>query len=322
MTRKNNDPPPPSPSGDISPGLKAFLNAAATYVLPPVTLYRFAKLFLGTDPTPRDAGFHPERRDPEFISQALPLVMAAARAYFRLHIEGVQNVPQKGAVLMVGNHNGGLQPVDTFITAGAVVESQGPERPVYGLGHDILFREPSLGNFIERMGALRAHPDAARMVLESGGVILVYPGGDIDAFRPFAERNRICLGGRKGFIRTALRTKSPIVPVVSVGAHEAFVVLSRGERMAAALNLKKRLRTEVCPIAFSLPLGITSAFMPYIPLPTKMDIRFLPPMKWKKLKPKHADDESAVEDCYLEVVAAMQAAMDEMHATRKWPVIG
>lgn len=307
---------------DLSPGMKSLINAAATYVVPPVTWYRYGRLLLGLDPQRPDAGFHPELRDPEFIREMDRVIMPLARKYFRLEVTGQEHVPREGAALLVGNHNGGLQPVDSFLTCGAIVEDQGAGRAVFSLGHDYLFREPSLADFLHRVGGLRAHPDAARLGLDAGGLVLVYPGGDVDTFRPFTERNRICFGQRKGFIKIALRAGVPIVPVVSVGAHEAWLVLTRGEKIAAALDFKRRLRTEVFPIALALPLGLTSGFLPYLPLPAKMDIRFLPPIRWKKLKPKHAEDEAVLQRCYDEVVGAMQTTMDEMVAKRKYPVIG
>ncbi|PKN26718.1 MAG: glycerol acyltransferase [Deltaproteobacteria bacterium HGW-Deltaproteobacteria-22] len=309
-------------STELSAGMKSLLNAAATYVVPPVTWYRYGRLLLGLDPRRPDAGFHPELRDPEFIRTLLKLIMPLARCYFRLQTHDVHHVPREGAALLVGNHNGGLQPVDSFFTAGAIAEEQGADRAVFGLAHDYLWREPSLADFLHRVGGLRAHQDAARMGLDAGGLVLVYPGGDVDTFRPFDERNRICMGDRKGFIKTALRAGVPIVPVVSVGAHEAWFVLSRGEKIAAALDFKHRLRTEVCPIVLALPLGLTSGMLPYLPLPAKMDIRFLPPIRWKGLAPRHAEDPEVLARCYDEVVGVMQTAMDEMVALRKYPVIG
>ncbi len=302
-------------------GWKSLFSAAATYLVPPVTLYRYGRLLLGMDPPRPDAGFHPEMRDPEFVRQLTGIIMPLARRYFRLEVEGFEHVPREGAALLVGNHNGGLQPVDSFLTVGALLEDQGFERAVYALGHDYLYREPSLADFLQRVGGLRAHPDAARMGLDAGGLVLVYPGGDMDTFRPFSMRNRIEFANRKGFLRIAMQARVPIVPVVSVGAHEAWVVLTRGEKLAAMLDLKKRLRTEVCPIAFALPAGITLGFFPYLPLPAKMDIRFLPPMQWPGGH-ERLGDEAFLQSCYDEVVGTMQKAMDEMVAARKWPVIG
>lgn len=297
-------------------GWKSLLSAAATYVVPPVTLYRYGRLLLGMDPPKPDAGFHPKLRDPEFIQQLTHMVMPLARRYFRLEVTGLEYVPRQGAALLVGNHNGGMQPVDSFLTVGVILEDQGFERPVYALGHDYLYREASLADFLQRVGGLRAHPDAARMGLDAGGLVLVYPGGDKDTFRPFSMRNRIEFAQRKGFLRIALSAQVPIVPVVSVGAHETWVVLTRGEKIAAWLDLKNRLRTEVCPIVFALPTGFTLGFLPYLPLPAKMDIRFLPPLQWPDGH-ERLNDEAFLQSCYDEVVNTMQQAMDEMVAARK-----
>lgn len=74
---------------ELSPGMKSLINAAATYVVPPVTWYRYARLLLGLEPQRPDAGFHPELRDPGFIREVDRLIMPLARKYFRLDRKSV-----------------------------------------------------------------------------------------------------------------------------------------------------------------------------------------------------------------------------------------
>ncbi|MBU1239926.1 acyltransferase family protein [Myxococcota bacterium] len=298
------------------------LNAAATYAVPPLTLLRYGRILLGIDRADPETGFRPERRDPAYVAFIMQSLMPLINSYFRVEVEGVEHVPHRGGALVVGNHNSGLQPVDSFIAGHAIMEHQGVTRPLFGLGHDYMFREPALAALLEKIGIIRANPRAADAAFEQDGVVVVYPGGDIDTFKPYTQRNTIQFGNRKGFIRLALRNRVPIVPAVSVGCHETWVVLTRGEQLAKLLGLKKRLRTEVFPIVLSLPWGITSGFLPFIPLPAKISLRFLEPISWDHISADQADDPLVLEACYREVTDVMQAALTQMASQRSFPVIG
>ena len=102
-----------------------------------------------------------------------------------------------------------------------------------------------------------------------GGVVLVFPGGDDDAYRSTFAENVIDFNGRKGYVRTAIAADVPIVPTVSIGGQETQLFLTRGAWLAKQLRLK-RLRTEILPIGFGLPFGLTSTIPANFPLPSKI----------------------------------------------------
>ncbi len=292
-----------------------------TYSNPVNFYYRMArKALLGRRVRPEDS--MPGGRDPELIAQAARLFDRVGRYYFRYESRHIHNVPAQGPALLVGNHNGGLHPMDSFLLLPALVNAYGAEREAYGLGHDVVYDDDMLRKYMRKLGALRAGHESAERVFESGGLLLVYPGSDLDSFRPFRERHRICLGGRTGFIRLVLRTGVPIVPVVSVGAHETFFVLTRGDRMAEILRFKKYFRSNVFPIALSLPWGLTSGYLPYIPLPSKIVIEFGPPIEFHDYGPESAEDEEVIGKCYREVEKQMQSILDRLAAERRFPVLG
>ena len=129
------------------------------------------------------------------------------------------------------------------------------------------------------------------------------------------------LGGRKGFLRLALATGVPIVPVVSAGTHEQLIVLTRGDRLAKLLGMHRWARAFVCPIVFALPWGVTSGFVPYLPLPAQTTLAFGHPIAWPELSPGDADDPAVLDRCYAEVEAKMQSLLDEL-TERRVPFLG
>jgi len=256
-------------------------------------------------------------RDPELMRLLHDAGQLLARYYFRLRVEGVDHVPAHGPVLLVGNHSGGLVPSEGFFTAGAITDRFGPERAMYALGHDFLFEDPTLRRYAGRLGILRAGHGSAHRALAAGHCVLVFPGSDMDTFRPFRDRNKIVLAGRTGFIKLALREGVPIVPVVTAGTHEQMIVVARGDRLARLVHAHRWARTEVLPLVLALPWGLTTGFLPYLPLPAQTTVSFLPAMRWPALCSDAADQPDAVAGCYREVEAAMQVELDRITRDRR-----
>ncbi len=252
-----------------------------------------------------------ERRDAAEIRTQLPRLELFFRHYHHARVEGLESVPE-GPVLAVGNHNGGIMSPDMFALMCAWWRHFGVDAPSYGLMHDVVFRVPIVGDLMARLGAVPADPANAVELLGRGAKVLVYPGGDIDAFRPWAQRHRIVFGKRTGFVRVALRAGVPIVPVVSVGAHEAFRVLTDGRWLVERLGLKRLARIEVLPIILCLPWGLSIGTGFYLPLPVRIRIRVLEPLSWPELSPSAADDDEVVWRCREQVRGAMQSALDDL----------
>ncbi len=297
------------------------LRDRASLFFPPVLVAKFGRYVL-TQRHKRDVpADDPDARDPEQVRLTMDLVRALARYYFRLEVRGIDNVPAHGPALLVGNHNGGLFPTDSFFTSLAVWDHFGPSRAVFALAHDFLFHDPMLRRYALKLGALRAGHDSAHRAFERGGLVLVYPGSDLEDFRPWRERGRIVLGGRKGFLRLAIHEGVPIVPVVSAGTHEQLIVLTRGDRLARLLHMHWWARTFTCPIVLAVPWGITSGFLPYLPLPAQTTLAFGAPIAWPELSPRDADDPLVLERCYRQVETQMQSMLDELSRGRR-PFLG
>jgi 1-acyl-sn-glycerol-3-phosphate acyltransferase len=236
---------------------------------------------------------------------------------FSPEVAGVDNVPVDGPALLVGNHSLYWM-AEGWVAARAVFERRGIDAPLCGLAYDLLFAVPWLGNQLRRTGVIPAAPGEAEAALGRGECVMVYPGGDLDACRTWSQRDRVELGGRKGFVRLALRTGVPVVPVVAHGGTHSVVVLARGDRLARAMRLHK-LRINVFPILAGLPFGVVSILTPPPPMPAAITIQFLPALDWSGYGPQAAEDPAVVDACYAEITSVMQAAMDQLSADRPHP---
>lgn len=277
---------------------------------PPRLVARFARFALARHRgAPKAAGTEDvSARDPALLELGFELLHVLARYYFRLQVAGLEQLPA-GPVLFVGNHSGGLVPLEGFFLSMAIHERFGIDRAVYALAHDFLFEDPVLRRYAGRMGMLRAGHDSAHHAFAAGGSVIVFPGSDLDTFRTFRDRNKIVLGGRKGFLRLALREHVPIVPFVTAGTHEQFIVLARGDGIAKLVHAHAWARTEVLPLVLSVPWGLTSGFVPYLPLPAQTTVSVLPAMRWTDRDPENPAD---VDRCYDEVLGAMQHGLDDL----------
>jgi 1-acyl-sn-glycerol-3-phosphate acyltransferase len=253
------------------------------------------------------------RRDAAFIAEETGLLGAVCDTFYAPEILGMDHLPP-GRALVVGTHNGGPLAPDMFSLMVGFWRHFGAARAAYGLAHDMVFKLPFLGKWIAKLGAVPASQENARLLLEKDVAVLVYPGGDVDAYKPYRERHVVKFGGRKGWVRLALRTGAPIVPVVSVGAHDIIYVLNDGAALAERLGIKRRFRIEVLPVVLALPFGVAlGPFAPYLPLPTRVRVRVLPPVVLPH-GPEAADDPATVDAIDIEVRASMQAALDALVA--------
>ncbi|WP_193048593.1 lysophospholipid acyltransferase family protein [Mycolicibacterium baixiangningiae] len=257
-----------------------------------------------------------DQRDSDFIREQLPGTWLLASLYFRADVRGLDRIPRDGPVLLVGNHSGGNIPPDTFVFTLAFCSYFGVERPFYQLAHNLVVSAPGLG-WLRKFGTVAANHDNARLALESGAALLVYPGGDYEVFRPSWERHRVDFGGRKGYVRLAREAGVPIVPVASVGGQEAALFLDRGQWLARLLMVDKLARLKSVPILLAPPWGLViSDLIPRLPLPTKIVIEVQEPIDASDIADS---DDDVIND---KVVASLQGGVDSLAAERRFPVLG
>ena len=253
-----------------------------------------------------------DQRDPDYIRDQLPGTWLLASLYFRADVRGLDRIPAAGPVLLVGNHSGGNVPPDTFVFTLAFCSYFGVERPFYQLAHNLVVSAPGLG-WLRKFGTVAASHENARLALQSGAALLVYPGGDYEVFRPSWQRHNVDFGGRKGYVKLAREARVPIVPVASVGGQETALFLDRGQWLAKLLMADKLLRLKSVPISLALPWGLNiSDLMGHIPLPAKIVVEVQEPIE------VDGDDQAVHE----KVVGSLQVGVDRLAAERRLPVIG
>jgi 1-acyl-sn-glycerol-3-phosphate acyltransferase len=275
--------------------------------------------------------------DSDFSEKLAPFLQGLYRHYFRCHVSGWENVPDNASIF-VGNHNG-LLTFEVLMLFYAWWERYGWSRRALGLAHNIALKNPLFKWIIPKLGAIPADPELAYEALQRNYSLLVFPGGEKESFRPFTQRKKIDFFQRKGFIRLAVRAKKPIVPIVSIGAHESYVILHRGEELAEALGLKERLRLHGLPVTFRsvfflwclgsglftfFPLLLApAAFLSiFVPLPAKMTFKILPAVDPMALWDSELSEEENHQKIYDHVVEIMQQTLLQEYSKRKLPILG
>jgi 1-acyl-sn-glycerol-3-phosphate acyltransferase len=240
--------------------------------------------------------------------------------WFRMEVEGWDNLPGAPA-LLIGIHSGGPFPWDAWTVGVQWWRHFGRERPLHGTAHDALMATPVVGAYFRRMGCLPARADSITAALAAGRDVALWPGGERDSLRRWDQRDEAILAGRMGFVKLAIHTGVPIVPIATVGGADAMPVLLSGRRLAKAMRLDKLARLKMFPIAVQAPWGISPALLPEIPFPTKIRTAFQAPVDIEG-DPERARDDDYVHDRYEAVQDSIQAGMDALARRRKLPLFG
>jgi 1-acyl-sn-glycerol-3-phosphate acyltransferase len=254
-----------------------------------------------------------------------PVWDALCRYYFRLEITGWDRLPDETS-LLIGVHSGGALTMDAWTFVFDWWRRFGTERVLHPTAHDVLMAAPGLGDYFRQVGVIPASRRGVSAALDAGRDVIIWPGGDVDAMRSWRKRDQAVLGGRKGFVRQAIRSGVPIVPVASIGGHDTAFVLSEGRWIANGLDrvsgLKSKLRGTRMPIVLGIPFGLTIETIPtHLPLPAKIRTQLLDPIHVDK-DPERVNDRVYVNSVYLEVKSAIQAGMDQLARQRRFPIFG
>ena len=239
--------------------------------------------------------------DPVYDEKLRPLFEFLHRTWFRVESEGTENVPSHGRCLLVANHSGTV-PLD------GVMLKMTLSRDVRWLVEDFVFHFPFLGSLSSRIGAVRACQENAERLLAKESLIAVFPEGTKGIGKLFRDRYRLQRFGRGGFVKLALRTRTPIVPVAIVGAEETNPLLFRIEALSKTLGVPYVPVTPTFP--WLGPLGL-------VPAPTKWRIRFGEPISTDEYGAEAEGDEVLVGRLAERVRGIIQGHVDAMVGARR-----
>jgi 1-acyl-sn-glycerol-3-phosphate acyltransferase len=245
--------------------------------------------------------------DPTYEARLRPLVDLLYRRYFRVESRGLEHVPAEGRCLIVANHSGTL-PLDGMMLRAALRLDHPSGRELRWLAEDFIYYLPFLGAFMNRIGAVRACQENAERLLGKQSLVAVFPEGVKGIGKLFRDRYKLQRFGRGGFIRLALRTRTPVVPCAIVGAEEASPLLHRVEGVSRILGVPYLPVTPTFPALG--PLGL-------LPAPTKWTIAFGEPLEIDGYGAESADDHVLVGRLAERVRATIQRMLDAGVAGRQ-----
>lgn len=204
--------------------------------------------------------------DPEWGKVALAFAAFLHRKYFRTEVFGAENVPS-GRVLLVANHSGQI-PIDGAIIGASMFLDVDPPRFIRAMVEKWSQSLPFVSVFFSRVGQVVGVPENARRLLERDEALLVFPEGARGISKPFRDRYRLVDFGL-GFMRLAIETGTPIVPIAVIGGEEQYISVGNFDRVA------KMFRMPAFPVIPQLliPGG-------QLPLPTRYRLYFGEPMRF------------------------------------------
>lgn len=200
--------------------------------------------------------------DPEFRQAVMPFFNFMYDSWWRVTMHGVENVPTSGRALLVSNHSGVL-PWDGAMIFTGLEKTMKPPRLARALVANWFPTLPFLSIFLTKTGQVMASHQNGERLLESDELVVVFPEGYKGVGKLYRDRYNLARFGRGGFIRMALKTGAPIIPVAVTGAEETYPMVYNAKWLA------KMIGFPYFPVTLTFPwLGLLG----FIPLPSKWHI--------------------------------------------------
>jgi 1-acyl-sn-glycerol-3-phosphate acyltransferase len=181
--------------------------------------------------------------------------------YFAVKVFGIEHVPRHGRGMLVGNHSGGVA-IDGAMVIASMFFEMDPPRVIHGMAEKFINRVPFFSLWSNRTGHFTGLPEHAERLLADDRMLMVFPEGARGTAKLYKDRYSLVRFGT-GFVRLALKTKSPIVPFAFIGGGDAVPTI------ANSYTLGKLVGAPYVPI--------TPYFLA-LPLPVSLEIHYGPPM--------------------------------------------
>jgi 1-acyl-sn-glycerol-3-phosphate acyltransferase len=243
--------------------------------------------------------------DEDLVTALLPLAEPWYRLYWRVEVEGIENVPNEGAAILAANHSGTI-PIDGAMLKVALLREHG--RNAWLLAADLVFRFPGLRELTRLAGNARADRKETLDLLRRGELVGVFPEGFKGIGKGWKKRYQLQRFGRGGFVEMAMEAGCPIIPVAIVGAEEAYPMIANATPIADLFDLPFFPITPFFPLLG--PLGV-------VPLPSKWIIAFGEPVPMSQYGPEAVDDTQLVLEISEDIRRRIQHMLVELLAKRR-----
>lgn len=241
--------------------------------------------------------------EPRFLRYMVPPCQWLLDRYFRAETHGLDNIPDDGPVLLIANHSGQL-PLDGMMIGTACLLRKDPPRMIRSMVEHWVPTLPFVSWIFARAGQVVGTRENARTLLKLGNCLLVFPEGARGISKTYDRAYQLEEFGL-GFMRLALETGTPIVPVGVVGAEEQMPAIANIKPLGRALGMPAFPITPTWPLLG--PLGA-------LPLPVKYHIHFGQPMRFTGAP----DDEDRIVRAQVEQVKdAIRGLIDRGLRERK-----
>lgn len=214
--------------------------------------------------------------------------------YFRVTLEGAENIPEQGGALLVGNH--GPFGMDAPFLIKEIYDHR--HRFVRALADRVIFQTPFYRLGPASFGVLEGEPEQAVRLLQKDKLVLVYPGGAKETARSPKEKYQLRWDGHYGFIRVALRAQKPIIPVACIGIDDLFFQPVTQEQMLKT-PLGKYIAEKYGNEKYAMPVYMG---LGPLPIPRKLTYHVGWPIHLG-YGPEAANDREVVAKCHTLVKA-------------------
>ncbi len=241
-------------------------------------------------------GVDPYGVSKKFLAQAFGMAEPIYRHYFNVKVHGQQNVPARGRGMLVGNHSGGIA-IDGMMVVASMFFAKDPPRLAQGMVEKFMNRLPFASLLTSRCGQFVGLPEHAVRLLEDDRLLMVFPEGARGTAKLYKDRYSLVRFGT-GFVRLAMRTRTPIVPFAFLGGGAAIPTVYN------AVALGKLMGAPYVPVT---PYGLP------IPLPVRLEVEYGEPLMFHGTG---AESDSIVEG-YVEEVRTKIGEMIESGRRRR-----
>ena len=233
-----------------------------------------------------------------------PFIRFLYEQWFAVQLRGIANIPASGPAMLFGNHSGVL-PIDGCLLYDAMINLHPSPRRIRYLVTKFLLGAPFLGKCLRGFGCVAPDYETALELLSNQELVFIYPEAEKGTGKLFKNRYRL-VDFHEGFVRAALETASPLIPVVTIGGEETYPLLADFKPMAKLIDAPYFPITPFFPL-FPFPLNVT-------PIPVKILICVFAPIKLKYGR-EAAKDEDLVSEIANDIRTATQARVDDFRTS-------